>query len=125
MQAFMHLVFPNSPLAVLPEGSSSKHDEPFEHGIITSVTHGAMPGISFHRFFLFHTSSHVLLSDSRSSCIIYDTLDQSPTGEIFSCFLFALRARLFQLPRSWPCCFCCNLRIFKEKFAERWFLRTS
>ncbi|XP_020085452.1 exosome complex exonuclease RRP46 homolog [Ananas comosus] len=43
MQAFMHLVFPNSPLAVLPEGSSSKHDEPFEHGIITSVTHGAMP----------------------------------------------------------------------------------
>nr|CAD1845034.1 unnamed protein product [Ananas comosus var. bracteatus] len=43
MQAFMNLVFPNSPLAVLPEGSSSKHDEPFEHGIITSVTHGAMP----------------------------------------------------------------------------------
>ncbi|XP_072987791.1 exosome complex exonuclease RRP46 homolog isoform X2 [Typha latifolia] len=43
MQAFAYLVFPNSPLSVLPKGQSPKDDEPLEHGIITSVTYGAMP----------------------------------------------------------------------------------
>ncbi|KAJ0970787.1 hypothetical protein J5N97_018746 [Dioscorea zingiberensis] len=42
LQAFACLVFPNSPISVIPKVSSSA-EEPFEHGIITSVTHGAMP----------------------------------------------------------------------------------
>ncbi|KAJ0984967.1 hypothetical protein J5N97_003323 [Dioscorea zingiberensis] len=42
LQAFAYLVFPNSPISVIPKVSSSA-EEPFEHGIITSVTHGAMP----------------------------------------------------------------------------------
>lgn len=42
MKAFAYLVFPNSILSVLPEGSSLVQGEPMEHGIITSVTHGAM-----------------------------------------------------------------------------------
>ncbi|KAJ0082149.1 hypothetical protein Patl1_12002 [Pistacia atlantica] len=42
MKAFAYLVFPNSILSVLPEGSSLVEGEPMEHGIITSVTHGAM-----------------------------------------------------------------------------------
>lgn len=44
MKAFAYLVFPNSILSVLPEGSSLVQGEPMEHGIITSVTHGAMSG---------------------------------------------------------------------------------
>lgn len=43
LKAFAYLVFPNSPLTVIPKVPSSK-EEPIEHGIITSVTHGAMPG---------------------------------------------------------------------------------
>ncbi|KAM0935451.1 putative ribosomal protein S5 domain 2-type [Dioscorea sansibarensis] len=42
LQAFANLVFSNPPISVIPKGSSSA-EEPFEHGIITSVTHGAMP----------------------------------------------------------------------------------
>ncbi|KAJ4708070.1 Exosome complex exonuclease RRP46-like [Melia azedarach] len=42
MKAFAYLVFPNSILSVLPEGSSLVQGEPMDHGIITSVTHGAM-----------------------------------------------------------------------------------
>ncbi|XP_076915837.1 exosome complex exonuclease RRP46 homolog isoform X1 [Bidens hawaiensis] len=36
-KAFVYLVFPNSTMSVLPQGSEVK-----EHGIITSVTHGVM-----------------------------------------------------------------------------------
>ncbi|XP_010503239.1 PREDICTED: exosome complex exonuclease RRP46 homolog [Camelina sativa] len=42
MSAFAYLVFPNTTLSVLPEGSSVAEGEPVEHGIITSVTHGVM-----------------------------------------------------------------------------------
>ncbi|GAB4837231.1 exosome non-catalytic core subunit rrp46 [Ancistrocladus abbreviatus] len=42
MKALVYLVFPNSALSVLPEGSSPVDGEPFEHGIITSVTNGVM-----------------------------------------------------------------------------------
>ncbi|CAH2065238.1 unnamed protein product [Thlaspi arvense] len=42
MKAFAYLVFPNTPLSVLPEGSSAVEGEPVEHGIITSVTSGVM-----------------------------------------------------------------------------------
>ncbi|KAF4376218.1 hypothetical protein F8388_018887 [Cannabis sativa] len=42
MKAFAYLVFPNSALSVRPEGSAEVKDEPLEHGIITSVTQGAM-----------------------------------------------------------------------------------
>lgn len=42
MKAFVYLVFPNSILSVLPEGSSQIGGEPMEHGVITSVTHGVM-----------------------------------------------------------------------------------
>ncbi|XP_057536615.1 exosome complex exonuclease RRP46 homolog isoform X1 [Amaranthus tricolor] len=41
MKAFVYLVFPNSVLSVL-QVSSNTNEEPVEHGIITSVTHGAM-----------------------------------------------------------------------------------
>ncbi|XP_021835655.2 exosome complex exonuclease RRP46 homolog isoform X2 [Spinacia oleracea] len=41
MKASVYLVFPNSVLSVL-QVSVTKIDEPMEHGIITSVTHGAM-----------------------------------------------------------------------------------
>lgn len=44
MKAFAYLVFPNSVLSVLPEGSLQVKGEPVEHGIITSVTQGAMSG---------------------------------------------------------------------------------
>ncbi|XP_071690710.1 exosome complex exonuclease RRP46 homolog [Rutidosis leptorrhynchoides] len=39
VKAFVYLVFPNSVVSVLPEGSRG---EVVEHGIITSVTHGVM-----------------------------------------------------------------------------------
>ncbi|ERN15077.1 hypothetical protein AMTR_s00056p00044410 [Amborella trichopoda] len=42
MPAFAYLVFPNSSLAVLPGTPPLIEGEPVEHGIITSVTHGAM-----------------------------------------------------------------------------------
>ncbi|XP_010541255.1 PREDICTED: exosome complex exonuclease RRP46 homolog [Tarenaya hassleriana] len=42
MKAFACLVFPNSILSVLPEGSSLVEGEPAEHGIITSTTYGVM-----------------------------------------------------------------------------------
>jgi exosome complex component RRP46 len=42
MKAFAYLVFPNSILSVLPEGALKVKGEPMEHGIITSVTQGAM-----------------------------------------------------------------------------------
>ncbi|MQL97888.1 hypothetical protein Taro_030586 [Colocasia esculenta] len=42
MQAFAYMVFPNLPVSVLPDASSCKEDEPMEHGIITSVSYGAM-----------------------------------------------------------------------------------
>jgi hypothetical protein len=45
MKAFAYLVFPNSILSVLPEGALKVKGEPMEHGIITSVTQGAMSGI--------------------------------------------------------------------------------
>ncbi|XP_009364244.2 exosome complex exonuclease RRP46 homolog [Pyrus x bretschneideri] len=41
MKAFAYLVFPNS-LTILQEGGSQVGGEPMEHGIITSVTQGAM-----------------------------------------------------------------------------------
>lgn len=41
LQAFAYLAFPNAPVSVLPR-SSDNEAEPIEHGIITSVTHGAM-----------------------------------------------------------------------------------
>ena len=46
MKAFVYLVFPNSVLSVLPRGSKCENGELMENGIITSVTHGAMSGIS-------------------------------------------------------------------------------
>ncbi|KAJ4971559.1 hypothetical protein NE237_004658 [Protea cynaroides] len=42
MEAFTYLVFPNSVLSVLPEGSLHVDGEPMEHAIITSVTHGVI-----------------------------------------------------------------------------------
>ncbi|KAM7493313.1 hypothetical protein LguiB_027922 [Lonicera macranthoides] len=42
MKAFVYLVFPNSIVSALPEGSSKVGGEPMEHGIISSVTHGLM-----------------------------------------------------------------------------------
>eukprot|EP00262_Sarcandra_glabra_P001742 TRINITY_DN11890_c0_g1_i2.p1 TRINITY_DN11890_c0_g1~~TRINITY_DN11890_c0_g1_i2.p1 ORF type:complete len:245 (-),score=44.94 TRINITY_DN11890_c0_g1_i2:159-893(-) len=42
MQAFVYLVFPNPAHSVLPNKLSSVEGEPMEHGIITSITHGAM-----------------------------------------------------------------------------------
>ncbi|KAJ4778501.1 Exosome complex component RRP41 [Rhynchospora pubera] len=42
LKAFAYLVFPNSPLSVIDKVHSSK-EEPIEHGIITSVSYGAMP----------------------------------------------------------------------------------
>lgn len=45
MKASVHLVFPNTPVSVVPEGSTQGVGEPLEHGMITSVTQGAMSGI--------------------------------------------------------------------------------
>ncbi|CAA6666020.1 unnamed protein product [Spirodela intermedia] len=42
LQAFVCMAFPNSPVTVLPEASSSKEGEPMEHGIITSTSYGSM-----------------------------------------------------------------------------------
>ena len=56
MKAFVYLVFPNSILSVLPEGSLRVGGEPMEHGIITSVTHGVMPGI-------YHISLFIVFND--------------------------------------------------------------
>ena len=45
MKASVHLVFPNSPVSVIPEGSTQVAGEPLENGIITSLTQGAMSGM--------------------------------------------------------------------------------
>lgn len=42
VKAFIYLVFPNSTVSVLPQGSVGPGGEVKEHGIITSVTHGVM-----------------------------------------------------------------------------------
>uniref|UniRef100_A0A1D1YW18 Exosome complex exonuclease RRP46 homolog n=1 Tax=Anthurium amnicola TaxID=1678845 RepID=A0A1D1YW18_9ARAE len=42
LQAFTYMVFPNSPISILPDASSCKEGEPVEHGMITSVSYGAM-----------------------------------------------------------------------------------
>ncbi|KAI3908128.1 hypothetical protein MKW92_007956 [Papaver armeniacum] len=47
LQAFSYLVFPNSAQSLLSEESKQAEGEPMEHGIITSVTHGAMSGGAF------------------------------------------------------------------------------
>ncbi|THU73000.1 hypothetical protein C4D60_Mb04t18180 [Musa balbisiana] len=47
IQAFAYLVFPNSPLSVLPSAPSAEVDGPIENGIITSVTHGVMPVVDY------------------------------------------------------------------------------
>lgn len=47
-KAFAYLVFPNSTVSVIPEKSSQAGSDPMAHGIITSVTHGAMLGILLH-----------------------------------------------------------------------------
>lgn len=41
-KAFAYLVFPNTTVSVVPEKSSQVGNDPMAHGIITSVTHGAM-----------------------------------------------------------------------------------
>ena len=62
MKAFAYLVFPNSVISIIPEGSAHMEGERMEHGIITSVTHGVMSG-SFLPSSLFYafTSNHLLL----------------------------------------------------------------
>ncbi|CAL9756397.1 unnamed protein product [Musa acuminata subsp. burmannicoides] len=47
IQAFAYLVFPNSPLSILPSAPSAEVDGPIENGIITSVTHGVMPVVDY------------------------------------------------------------------------------
>lgn len=47
-EAFAYLVFPNTIVSVLPEKSLQVGSEPMAHGIITSVTQGAMSGILSH-----------------------------------------------------------------------------
>ncbi|KAG5092607.1 hypothetical protein JHK82_051385 [Glycine max] len=42
MKAFINLVFPNTIVSVLPEGSLQVGSEPMAHGIMTSITQGAM-----------------------------------------------------------------------------------
>ncbi|KAG4377916.1 hypothetical protein GLYMA_18G230900v4 [Glycine max] len=42
MKAFINLVFPNTIVSVLPEGSLQAGSEPMAHGIMTSITQGAM-----------------------------------------------------------------------------------
>ncbi|KAJ0811011.1 putative ribosomal protein S5 domain 2-type [Helianthus annuus] len=42
MKAFIYLVFPNSIISVLPDGSKRPGGEAMEHGIVTSLTHGVM-----------------------------------------------------------------------------------
>ncbi|KAG5008305.1 hypothetical protein JHK82_026232 [Glycine max] len=42
MKAYINLVFPNTIVSVLPERSSQVGSEPMAHGIMTSVTQGAM-----------------------------------------------------------------------------------
>ncbi|KAG9456884.1 hypothetical protein H6P81_001392 [Aristolochia fimbriata] len=43
LQAFASLVFPNSPISVFSKGPLLVEGEPIEHGLVASVTHGAMP----------------------------------------------------------------------------------
>ena len=48
MKAFINLVFPNTIVSVLPEGSLQEGSETMAHGIMTSITQGAMSGILSH-----------------------------------------------------------------------------
>ena len=48
MKAYINLVFQNTIVSVLPERSSQVGSEPMAHGIMTSVTQGAMSGILPH-----------------------------------------------------------------------------
>ncbi|KAG4962777.1 hypothetical protein JHK85_040220 [Glycine max] len=45
MKAFINLVFPNTIVSVLPEGSLQEGSETMAHGIMTSITQGAMSGL--------------------------------------------------------------------------------
>uniref|UniRef100_A0A166J5M0 Exosome complex exonuclease RRP46 homolog n=1 Tax=Daucus carota subsp. sativus TaxID=79200 RepID=A0A166J5M0_DAUCS len=47
-KAFAYLVFPNSIISLPSEASPKPVSEPMEHGIITSVTRGVMPGSTLH-----------------------------------------------------------------------------
>ncbi|CAL5192365.1 unnamed protein product [Lathyrus oleraceus] len=47
-KAFAYLVFPNTTVTVVPEKSLQVGSDPMAHGIITSVTHGAMSAILLH-----------------------------------------------------------------------------
>ena len=58
MKGFAYLVFPNSALSVAPKGSFAVEDEPVEHGVITSVTQGAMAGSSSLPIVAFLISEH-------------------------------------------------------------------
>lgn len=64
MKAFAYLVFPNMCVSVLSGGSVQVNKEPMEHGIITSVTHGVMSGMSC--FFPLYSilDSHATLTKS-------------------------------------------------------------
>nr|XP_007139880.1 hypothetical protein PHAVU_008G066200g [Phaseolus vulgaris]ESW11874.1 hypothetical protein PHAVU_008G066200g [Phaseolus vulgaris] len=48
LKAFANLVFPNAIVSVLPDRSLKVGTEPMAHGIMTSVTQGAMSGILQH-----------------------------------------------------------------------------
>ncbi|KHN07227.1 Exosome complex exonuclease RRP46 like [Glycine soja] len=45
MKAFINLVFPSTIVSVLPEGSLQEGSETMAHGIMTSITQGAMSAI--------------------------------------------------------------------------------
>jgi exosome complex component RRP46 len=47
-KAFAYLVFPNTTVSVAPEKPLQAGSDPMAHGIITSVTHGAMSGTLLH-----------------------------------------------------------------------------
>jgi len=48
LKALANLVFPNAIVSVLPDRSLQVGSEPMAHGIMTSVTQGAMSGILQH-----------------------------------------------------------------------------
>lgn len=58
-KAFAYLVFPNTTVSVVPEKSSQVGNDPMAHGIITSVTHGAMSGILIHFLYVFLVSPSI------------------------------------------------------------------
>ncbi|KAI3745625.1 hypothetical protein L6452_08026 [Arctium lappa] len=68
VKAFVCLVFPNSMVSVLPQGSLRSGGELMEHGIITSVTHGMMAVDDYLRCLKLGRAAAAELSDlSRSS----------------------------------------------------------